>query len=230
MKNHRAILIMTALPMLISASALSALPKSDTEDNSGSGASIRNAEINVDVNLGEVKTSGKDVNIANVQAGKDGISNIKINTAIDVGDINAKKNMNIGNVTFEKGGADKKDSRESKNTDNIANVNIESNRVTEVTTVIGASQAEKLKERNKANTLEDSDGVDSRGIKHNYVGKDEVKAAERASRKGDQMDIGNINVTQESGIKKVKTVIEALPNSKKTQSHSKKTESEEDEE
>ncbi len=225
MKNHRAILIMTALPMLISASALSALPKSDTEDNSGSGASIRNAEINVDVNLGDVKTSGKDV-----QAGKDGISNIKINTAIDVGDIDAKKNMNIGNVTFEKDKAENRNSREAKNTDNIANVNIESNRVTEVTTVIGASQSEKIKERNKANTLEDSDGVDSRGIKHNYVGKDEVKAAERASRKGEQMDVGNINVTQESGIKKVKTVIETLPGSKKSSSKTNRTDGEENEE
>ncbi len=230
MNNRSVILAMTALPMLISASALSALPKSDTEDNSGSGASIRNAEINVDVNLGDVKTSGKDVNIANVQAGKDGISNIKINTAIDVGDIDAKKNMNIGNVTFEKGGAENRNSREAKKADNIANVNIESNRVTEVTTVIGASQSEKIKERNKANTLEDSDGVDSRGIKHNYVGKDEVKAAERASRKGEQMDVGNINVTQESGIKKVKTVIETLPGSKKSSSKTNRTDGEENEE
>lgn len=211
-----------SLPPLLfaaGASSLFALPKGGAE--SEGKTQIRNSEVNLDVNVGEIKAAGKtNINVGSVDSGKSGtISNMKINTEVNADSINAKRNdLNVGNVNMGgRGGASDLTghgitAHRGAQTDNIGNVTVEGGRVKEVTTVVGGDFTDKIKERNKSNTLADNDGVDGRGVKHVYVGRDDIKEAEADKRRGEgPISLGNTTVGGAEGgnVKKVKTFVEA---------------------
>ena len=139
----------------------------------------QHAKIKTSVSARRISSKKGTVNIGSIHT--DNIKNTNLTTEVHIGNETFKKDTNIGIITTDKF---------DESAQNIGTISIENNsKVKEATVKVGGSFTDRMKAKHKTKHNADTAGVDSRGIKNEYVSKKEYK---KAMRKGES--IGNVKV------------------------------------
>ncbi|HCE46538.1 MAG TPA: hypothetical protein DET40_23580 [Lentisphaeria bacterium] len=174
----------------------------------------RSSDLEANVSVGTINAKNSTVNVGSIKGEANGKA---VSTNVGVGDVKARnETKNIGNVNLNAGPGSGGNSKVFKKDEaggsrgqaetNIGNVTVSSDRVREVNVTVGdgGSMSEKIKERNKAKTYSDNDGVDPSGTKHIFVSDREKQKAEK-----EDGDAGNIEIKSDNRkVHKVEVFVE----------------------